>query len=168
MATWAACGYRKFKICLNRGAAPAIVTEIVAEMITLALGKCSRTGAVLERWRTFRWANTQRAGLQACCFRRRVVRNDGEDRRLAGSRSLDPTPADALSVVPASPSPGTGEDGSRGNKKNMPSGFGADWSHCKRSRVPGTPAELSRSTARYKPVATAIAELTAPPKCSCP
>src|SRR5262245_51019919 len=32
------CGYRKFKICLN-GGPPAIVTEIVAEIITLALGK---------------------------------------------------------------------------------------------------------------------------------
>jgi hypothetical protein len=33
-----ACGYRKFKICLNGDAPPAIVTEIVAEMIALALG----------------------------------------------------------------------------------------------------------------------------------
>ena len=83
-------------------------------------------------------------------FRRRVVRNDGEDHRLAGSRSLGPTPADALSVVPASPSPATGEDESRDSRKNTPSGFGADWSHCKRSRDPGIPAESSRSTARYK------------------
>src|SRR5215471_16764783 len=30
-----------------------------------------------------------------------------------------------------------------------PSGFGADWSHCKQSRDPDIPAELSRSTARY-------------------
>src|SRR6516165_3010317 len=134
----------------------------------LGLGKCSRTGAVLERWRTFRWANTQRAGLYVCRFRRRVVRNDGEDRRLAGSRSLDPTPADALSVVPATPSPATGEDGSRDSKKNTPSGFGADWSHCKRSHDPDIPAELTRSTARYKPAATAIAERTLPPQCACP
>src|SRR5262252_6990254 len=105
-------------------------------------------------------------GLYVRRFRRRVVRNDGEDRRLAGSRSLGPTPADALSVVPASPSRATDEDGSRESKKNTPSGFGADWSHYKRSRDPGIPAELSRSTARYKPAATAIAELTAPPQSS--
>src|SRR5215469_4288025 len=112
--------------------------------------------------------SSRAADLSLRCFRRRVVRNDGEDRRLAGSRSLGPTLADALSVVPASPSPATGEDGSRDSKKNTPSGFGADWSHCKPSRDPGIPAEWSRSTARYKPVATAIAELTAPPQCSCP
>jgi hypothetical protein len=79
-----------------------------------------------------------------------------------------PTPGDALSVVPASPSPATGEDESRDSKKNTPSGFGADWSHCKRSRDPGIPAESSQSTARHKPAATAIAELTAPPQCSGP
>src|SRR5215471_6346713 len=56
-------------------------------------------------------------GLYVRRFRRRVVRNDGEVRRLAGSRSLGPTPADALSVAPASPSPATDEDGSRDSKK---------------------------------------------------
>src|SRR5215469_3147535 len=112
--------------------------------------------------------SSRAADLSLRCFRRRVVRNDGEDRRLVGSRSLGPTLADALSVVPVSPSPATGEDGSRGSKKNTPSGFGADWSHCKRSRDPGIPAEWSRSTARYKPAATAIAELKAPLQCSCP
>jgi len=48
-----ACGYRKFKISRNGGAPPAIVTEIVAEMITLGLGSLReqalswKAGAVL-------------------------------------------------------------------------------------------------------------------------
>jgi len=40
-AIWSAaytCGYRKFKVSRNGGAPPAIVTEIVAKMITLGLG----------------------------------------------------------------------------------------------------------------------------------
>src|SRR5215472_18238599 len=52
------------------------------------------------------------AGRPLRRFRRLVVRNDGEDRRLAGWRSLGPTPADALPAVPASPSPTRGENGS--------------------------------------------------------
>jgi hypothetical protein len=37
------CGYRKFEISRNSGAPPAIVTEIVAEMVTLGLGNVRET-----------------------------------------------------------------------------------------------------------------------------
>ena len=123
------CGYRKFKISRNSGAPAAIVTEIVTEMITLGLGNVPeqalswRAGALLgERMRNGPASTCVASG--GASFVTMVKSAD-----LRGSRSLGPTPADALSVVPASPSPATGEDGSRDSKKNTPSGFGADWSH---------------------------------------
>src|SRR6516162_11488853 len=83
-------------------ALPAIVIGNRCRIITLVLGNVREQAL---SWKAGALLGSGRRQLN--CFRRRVVRNDGEDRRLAGSRSLGPTPADALSVVPATPSPAT-------------------------------------------------------------
>ena len=131
----------------------------------LGLAKCSRRGAVLEK--AFSSISECAAGSPLRRFRRRIVRNDGEDRRPAGSRSLGPTPAMDLAWFRGVLLQRPGRTGrvivrqyAVGMRRRLVS-----WQTITGSRhFPTNRADQPQ----HKPAATAIAELTAPPQSSGP